>query len=293
MDLSSLEIFRAVALEHSVTRAAQRLQRAQSNVTTRIRQLEDELGVQLFLRDGKRMTLTDRGRAFLDYSERLLALADEARQAMHPKQPSGRLRLGSMESTAASRLPGPLASFHGRCPEVELEVSTGTSQALVQAVLARRLDCALVAWPRGANQWRDEAAGMGLEALPVFEEELLLVLPVNHPPVEGPADVQVRGLAGFAEGCSYRQIAERWLSADGGPMPQVQQVGSYHAILACVAAGSCVGILPHSVLELLRQPPLLRQVPLMRVETLLVWRQGYSTAAFEVFRETLARQIAP
>lgn len=288
MDLSSLEIFRAVALEHSVTRAAQRLQRAQSNVTTRIRQLEEELGALLFLRDGKRMTLTDRGQAFLDYSERLLALADEARQAMHPQRAGGRLRLGSMESTAASRLPVPLASFHRRCPDVELEVSTGTSQALVDAVLARRLDCALVAWPRDKGPWRDEVAGMGLEALPVFEEELLLVLPASHPPVKGPADVQVRGLAGFAVGCTYREIAERWLSGDGRPMPQVQQVGSYHAILACVAAGSCVGILPRSVLELLREPPLLRQLPLMRVETLLVWRQGYATAAFETFREALA-----
>ncbi|WP_342246885.1 LysR family transcriptional regulator [Pseudomonas sp. OTU5201] len=288
MDLSSLEIFRAVALEHSVTRAAQRLQRAQSNVTTRIRQLEEELGTPLFLRDGKRMTLTDRGQAFLDYSERLLALADEARQAMQPQLPGGRLRLGSMESTAASRLPGPLARFHGQCPEVELEVSTGTSQALMDAVLARRLDCALVAWPQSKVSWREEIAAMALEARPVFEEELLLILPASHPQVAGPGDVQVRGLAGFAEGCTYRQIAENWLSAEGLPPPKVQQVGSYHAILACVAAGSCVGILPRSVLELQREPPLLRQIPLMRVETLLVWRQGYATASFEAFRETLA-----
>ncbi|MDH4569140.1 LysR family transcriptional regulator [Pseudomonas sp. BN414] len=284
MDLSSLEIFRAVALEHSVTRAAQRLQRAQSNVTTRIRQLEEELGTPLFLREGKRMTLTDRGQAFLEYSERLLALADEARQAMHPLQPGGRLRLGSMESTAASRLPVPLARFHGQCPDVELEVSTGTSQALLEGVLARRLDCALVAWPKG----QEEVAAMGLEAQPVFLEELLLVLPAGHPLVKEPSDVQVRGLAGFAEGCTYRQIAENWLSGESRPLPTVQQVGSYHTILACVSAGSCVGILPRSVLELQREPPPLQQVPLMQVETLLVWRQGYSTAAFEAFRQVLS-----
>ncbi|MBF3225261.1 LysR family transcriptional regulator, partial [Pseudomonas aeruginosa] len=97
MDLSSLEIFRAVAHEASVTRAAQQLQRAQSNVTTRIRQLEEDLGVELFLRDGKRMSLTERGSEFLAYAEQLLALADEARQSMHPAEPGGRLRLGSME----------------------------------------------------------------------------------------------------------------------------------------------------------------------------------------------------
>lgn len=126
MDLSSLEIFRAVAHEASVTRAAQQLQRAQSNVTTRIRQLEEDLGVELFLRDGKRMSLTERGSEFLAYAEQLLALADEARQSMHPAEPGGRLRLGSMESTAASRLPALLASYHKACPRVALEVSTGT-----------------------------------------------------------------------------------------------------------------------------------------------------------------------
>ena len=109
MDLTSLALFRAVALEQSVTRAAQSLQRAQSNVTTRIQQLEEELGASLFLREGKRMRLTEQGQAFLAYAEQLLALADEARQALHPAQPSGRLRLGSMESTAAARLPEPLA----------------------------------------------------------------------------------------------------------------------------------------------------------------------------------------
>ncbi|TLJ17613.1 LysR family transcriptional regulator, partial [Pseudomonas aeruginosa] len=69
------------------------LQRAQSNVTTRIRQLEEDLGVELFLRDGKRMSLTERGSEFLAYAEQLLALADEARQSMHPTEPGGRLRL--------------------------------------------------------------------------------------------------------------------------------------------------------------------------------------------------------
>ncbi|MBW6280703.1 LysR family transcriptional regulator, partial [Pseudomonas aeruginosa] len=144
MDLSSLEIFRAVAHEASVTRAAQQLQRAQSNVTTRIRQLEEDLGVELFLRDGKRMSLTERGSEFLAYAEQLLALADEARQSMHPAEPGGRLRLGSMESTAASRLPALLASYHKACPRVALEVSTGTSRALFDGVRARRLDLSLI-----------------------------------------------------------------------------------------------------------------------------------------------------
>ncbi|HCI3977288.1 TPA: LysR family transcriptional regulator [Pseudomonas aeruginosa] len=281
MDLSSLEIFRAVAHEASVTRAAQRLQRAQSNVTTRIRQLEEDLGVELFLRDGKRMSLTERGSEFLAYAEQLLALADEARQSMHPAEPGGRLRLGSMESTAASRLPALLASYHKACPRVALEASTGTSRALFDGVRARRLDCALVAAGPG---WAGELDGSGLRGEPLFREELLMILPAEHPPVHDVAEVRLRTLAGFARGCTYRQLAEDSL---GTPLT-VQEVGSYHAILACVAAGACVGVLPRSVLQLLGTPPL-RSLPLAEVDTWLVWREGYATAAFERWRGVLGQ----
>ncbi|KSF41835.1 LysR family transcriptional regulator NmoR [Pseudomonas aeruginosa] len=281
MDLSSLEIFRAVAHEASVTRAAQWLQRAQSNVTTRIRQLEEDLGVELFLRDGKRMSLTERGSEFLAYAEQLLALADEARQSMHPAEPGGRLRLGSMESTAASRLPALLASYHKACPRVALEVSTGTSHALFDGVRARRLDCALVAAGPG---WAGELDGSGLRGEPLFREELLMILPAEHPPVHDVAEVRLRTLAGFARGCTYRQLAEDSL---GTPLT-VQEVGSYHAILACVAAGACVGVLPRSVLQLLGTPPL-RSLPLAEVDTWLVWREGYATAAFERWRGVLGQ----
>ncbi|MBG4771201.1 LysR family transcriptional regulator [Pseudomonas aeruginosa] len=281
MDLSSLEIFRAVAHEASVTRAAQRLQRAQSNVTTRIRQLEEDLGVELFLRDGKRMSLTERGSEFLAYAEQLLALADEARQSMHPAEPGGRLRLGSMESTAARRLPALLASYHKACPRVALEVSTGTSRALFDGVRARRLDCALVAAGPG---WAGELDGSGLRGEPLFREELLMILPAEHPPVHDVAEVRLRTLAGFARGCTYRQLAEDSL---GTPLT-VQEVGSYHAILACVAAGACVGVLPRSVLQLLGTPPL-RSLPLAEVDTWLVWREGYATAAFERWRGVLGQ----
>ncbi|MBG4252040.1 LysR family transcriptional regulator [Pseudomonas aeruginosa] len=281
MDLSSLEIFRAVAHEASVTRAAQQLQRAQSNVTTRIRQLEEDLGVELFLRDGKRMSLTERGSEFLAYAEQLLALADEARQSMHPAEPGGRLRLGSMESTAASRLPALLASYHKACPRVALEVSTGTSRALFDGGRARRLDCARVAAGPG---WAGELDGSGLRGEPLFREELLMILPAEHPPVHDVAEVRLRTLAGFARGCTYRQLAEDSL---GTPLT-VQEVGSYHAILACVAAGACVGVLPRSVLQLLGTPPL-RSLPLAEVDTWLVWREGYATAAFERWRGVLGQ----
>ena len=280
MDFVALEIFCAVAAEGSVTRAAERLQRVQSNVTTRVRQLEDTLGSALFLREGKRMALTPEGQIFLGYAQQLLALANESRQALHPTQPQGRLRLGAMESTAASRLPGPLAHFHGQWPAVALELSTGPSQDLLERLRAHALDAVLVAWPP------DQPSDAALDAVPVFREELLLVLPAGHAPLHGPQDVQPATLAVFEPGCTYRRIAQQWLAARTPPV-QLLELGSYHAILACVAAGNCVGVVPRSVLELARTPPAMHLHPLQSMDTLLVRRAGYRSAALDALQQTL------
>src|SRR5689334_1978194 len=98
MDLGDLRIFTAVVRAGGVTRAAERLNRVQSNVTTRIRQLERDLGVDLFIRQGKRLHLAPAGRLLLDYADRLLALAEEAQHAVQDARPRGVLRLGAMES---------------------------------------------------------------------------------------------------------------------------------------------------------------------------------------------------
>jgi DNA-binding transcriptional LysR family regulator len=147
MDLSDLRIFSAVVRHGGVTRAAERLHRVQSNVTTRIRQLEDDLGVSLFIRAGNRLHLAPAGQVLLDYADRLLTLADDARSAVQDPRPRGIFRLGAMESTAAVRLPGPLTEYNRRHPEVTLELRTGNPTQLATAILVGELDAALVAEP--------------------------------------------------------------------------------------------------------------------------------------------------
>src|SRR6476619_7437834 len=100
MDLIALQIFKTVAEVGGITRAAARLHRVQSNVTTRVKQLEASLGVQLFHR--RRRELSAEGRTLLAYAERLLALSSEARAALRSGAPRGVLRVGSLESTAAT-----------------------------------------------------------------------------------------------------------------------------------------------------------------------------------------------
>src|SRR5215216_2496914 len=174
MDLSDLKIFSAVVREGSVTRAAEHLHRVQSNVTTRVRQLEEDIGVSLFLREGKRLHLSPAGQVLLDYADRLLALADEARNAVQDPRPRGIFRLGAMESTAAVRLPGPVSEYHRRYPEVVLELRTGNPPALCKAILAGEIDAALVTLP---------IAEALFEKVAVFQEEPVIVSAAHTPAI--------------------------------------------------------------------------------------------------------------
>ena len=103
MDLSELLIFKTVAEEGGIIRAARKLHRVQSNVTTRIKQLETSIGAQLFFRDRQRLVLSPRGQTLLAYADKLLRLADEARTVVSGQSPSGALRLGALESTSRCR----------------------------------------------------------------------------------------------------------------------------------------------------------------------------------------------
>src|SRR5690606_38018566 len=112
IDLSSLEVFRAVVEEGGIIRASERLNRVQSNVTTRIKQLERRLGLQLFRKQGRKLVLSAEGEILLAYAQRLFRLADEAESELRGGQPVGAFRIGSLESTAGSRLAPILSRFH-------------------------------------------------------------------------------------------------------------------------------------------------------------------------------------
>lgn len=291
MDLESLTIFCAVASELSITLAAARLGRVPSNVTTRIQQLEADIGAELLVRSGKRIALSAAGERFLDYAKRLLALEQEARHVVTGGVDGGSLRIGSMESTAASRLPSLLAGYHVRYPATRLELSTGPSRPLLEQVRTGPIDCAFVALPPalGGVAALEE---LGLAAQIIWREELRLLLPASQAHTRRPADVEIRSLAAFPQGCTYRGIAEEQLGIAASTRWRVQEMTSYHAMIACVAAGACVTLLPASVLALSAASSLLPTLPAGHCDTVLVWRAGYDAPAFRHLREQTSAQIA-
>lgn len=279
MDSESLRIFCAVASELSITQAALRLGRAPSNVTTRIQQLEADIGTNLLVRTGKRLTLSAAGERFLDYAQRLLALENEARHVVTGGRQGGALRIGSMESTAASRLPAVLAGYHAAHPTTRLTLSTGPSRALLEQVRTGRLDCAFLALP-ASLRGSEALSELGLRSRPVWREEMLLLLPASESRARRAGDIQTRVLAAFPLGCTYRALAEALLGTAGAVDWTVLEMASYHAMIACVAAGSCVTLLPKSVLALTSAPDTLKTLKAGNVDTSLLWHEGFEAPAF-------------
>ncbi|WP_268800865.1 putrescine utilization regulator PtrR [Pseudomonas huanghezhanensis] len=274
MDLTQLELFKAVAEEGSITGAAQRLHRVPSNLTTRIKQLEQELGVDLFIREKLRLRLSATGWTFLGYTQRILELVEEARQATSGSEPQGIFTLGSLESTAAVRIPGLLADFHQRYPKVELALSTGPSGDMIDGVVSGRLNAAFVDGPLRHPD---------LEGSELFEEEMVLITPSSHTPVSRAQDVNGKTVYAFRQNCSYRRHFESWFKADLATPGKIFEMESYHGMLACVTAGAGVAMVPRSMLDSMPGGRNVNVYPLSDafryLNIWLAWRRGQRSPA--------------
>lgn len=273
IDLESLEIFRAVVQEGGVIRAASKLNRVQSNVTTRIKQLEQRLGRTLFRRQGRGLVLSPEGELLLTYAQRLFRLADEAESELKSGRAMGVFRIGSLESTAGSRLAPILSRFHRQHPGVVVELVTGTTGALLQRVANFEIEAAFVSEPFTPGT---------LASRKVFEEELVLITGEDVRTLRRASDLAGMTLIAFANGCSYRKRIEEWLGASALMPARTLEFASYQAMIACVAAGTGYAIVPRSLLATVRSAQAVRQHELparvRRNRTHLVWQGTPSTS---------------
>ena len=238
MDLNELRIFKAVAEEESMSRAAERLNCVQSNVTARIRQLEERLNVTLFHRKSRGVALTPAGRVLLDYAGRIMALVSEAERIVQEREPlGGSLIIGALETTAAVRLPPILAEYHRRFPSVELQLVTGTALDLIQRILDFRLDGTFV---DGSIDHPD----LVVEECFVEENVLLYLAGQDAFPKERPVNILA-----FPIGCFYRKQLEVWLHQSGLIPYRIMEFSTIETIIGCVSAGMGITFLPRSVLS--------------------------------------------
>lgn len=286
LDLESLAIFRTVVEEGGIIRAAEKLHRVPSNVTTRIRQLEEFLGVRLFRREGRGLSLSAEGETLLNYSQRLLRLADEAVNELRSGVPQGSFRLGSLESTAGSRLAPILSRYHAENPGVVVELTTGTTGGLFNKVMNFEIEAAFVSEPFTAAE---------VESLPVFQEQLVLITSKEIREVQSAQDLGGSTVIAFPQGCSYRKRLEEWLGSANVMPKRALEFASYQGIIACVAAGTGFAIVPQSVLEALQATEKVNQHALPErisaSRTHLVWRGHPSVALERLIKQLEGRHL--
>jgi LysR family transcriptional regulator, cell division regulator len=280
VELRDLRVFSTVAKEGSITKAAQQLDYVQSNVTSRIQQLETELGTSLFYRHSRGVSLTSAGETLLQYANQVLHLCAEAEKAVRDRAtPRGPLRIGSMETTAAVRLPAVLATYHRQYPEVDLSLQTGTTDDLIHAVLERDLDGAFIAGKIDHPELAQDT---------VVTEELVVISNSNEDLIDMFQDFRRRTLLVFRTGCSYRAKLEQWLSFEGIVPAKVMELGTLDGILGCVEAGLGISLLPKSVVMQKQHsaPLFLHEIPEQFgiVPTVFIRRQdALLTSAFREF----------
>lgn len=174
MELRHLRYCLALAEVQNFTRAAQRVHVTQSTLSHQIRQLEDELGIDLFHRHGKRVTITESGRAFVDQMTPLIESIDAAVAGLKsvPEELTGELRIAATHSFNVQLIPQCLAEFMLRFPRVKLVVEELSGDRIAAGLETGDLDLGVAYRP---------AVPRGLWFEPLFNEELSLIVAPNHP----------------------------------------------------------------------------------------------------------------
>ncbi|GLI02493.1 LysR family transcriptional regulator [Phytohabitans aurantiacus] len=271
MELRHLEYFVAVAEERNFTRAAARVHISQSGVSAQIRQLERELGAELFDRSARAVTLTVAGKAALDHARAALAAAGAVRQAVSEVTGvlRGRLAVGMVIGCTITPLFDALAAFRQAHPGVEISVREDNSDLLVAGVHDGALDLALV----GAAAPPD-----GLESLTIVSERLVAAFPAGHP-LAGRSRVRLRDVLAhpvvcMPPGTGLRTVFDAACARQGREPAVAAQASAADAIADLAARGLGVGILSESMSEAYRDRLTARVIADVASPTLLAfgWR---------------------
>ena len=240
MDADDFRIVEAVARNGSMSRAAAELNMVQSNVTSRIRVLEEELGVPLFIRHSRGVEPSEAGLRLLSYAKEIGSLMKEARTAVKEDGiPKGRLRIGSTETSVGLWLPRLAAKYAKKFPQVELSITTGSTTPLIDQVLERQLDGAFVSGPVSHEKLSEE---------PILDEQLVLVSPTTVRHLDDLARVEDLRIIVAQKDCSYRHRLDSFLG-EMGIKHTVMEFSSLDAIITCISAGVGITLLPAALVD--------------------------------------------
>lgn len=293
MELRQLEIFRVLAEELNFTRTASLVGTVQSNVTTQIRGLEDELGVVLFERLGKQVRLTENGLRLRRYAQQVLNLVEEAKEMVSAREePAGTLRIGTPESVLAYRLPRVIETMRARYPRIAMEFRTMSCPMLMAEAERGGVDLMTTIVEEcedGRLEWQELCA----------EEMVLVAQPRSALALRrgvGPKDLAGETLLLTEEDCGYRLKLLRILAAAGVNPESRMTFTSVEAIKQCAANGLGVALLPRitvvAELEAGRLAALRWKGAGLEMRTLIGWHKDkWMSPAMEAFVAVVNEQI--
>ena len=232
MDSSLLKVFVEVARENSITKAANKLNFAQSNVTSRIKQLEKSLGFALFHRVPKGVILSKEGEKLYPYAVEIVKKVELATFSMKNIDNQEHLIIGSTESNATTRIVPFLVQLHSDFPNMSLELITNTTREITKELLDYKVDIAFIS---GIPKHSD------LIVLNKIDEEIVIVEPKT-----GDAP---NVFLSFKNGCAYNEFGQTYLKNSSNEDFKTLEFGNYEIILGCVKAAMGKSLLPLSIVK--------------------------------------------
>jgi DNA-binding transcriptional LysR family regulator len=293
MEVRQLQIFRILAEELNFTRTAERVHTVQSNVTAQIKALEEELGVPLFDRLGRRVTLTDAGHRFLPFAEQALSAMEKGQRAVTAgAEPSGPLRISAPESIVTYRLARLLRTFRRRFPHVELIFRPHLDNTLVVELETGKIDMVI--------EMREAISNSAFQSMPLRTERIFLLAHGSHPlcshRIVKPADLAGQTLLLTEQGCGYRAKLDRVMAMQNIRAGHVTEFASVEAIKQCVAAGMGLALLPAiAVAREIRQhqfKALHWAGPSLDIPTHILWHKDkWVSPAMAAFRDLVKETV--
>ena len=270
MNTHDLKIFEAVAASGSFTRAAEAMFTVQSNVTARIKNLEEEFGAALFNRTSRKVTLTSAGETLMHYSKQIDHLVQEAKKDMEKSnQVSGQLKIGCIETTMAFKVPDMLSRFAEAYPDVDLEFKSEMRSDLISDVINYKLDAAFVSAPINVPE---------LDQLHIKEEQLVIFASTKAPELKILLAAQPVKIIVFDQGCVFRARLESWLNSKGIIQYKSTVLNSLDGIVNFVEAGLGISILPAELIAQYYKGRNLKSFPLNKelgtMSTVLIYRKN-------------------
>ena len=288
MELRQLATFRLLATTLNFTRTAIALNYVQSNVTAQIQALEEELGVRLFDRLGKRVALTDVGERLFRYAEQILDLADEMHKVASTEEDiMGTLVISAPQSLCTYRLPKLLYTFRSCYPQVSVQFRPSPVADLRRLVSEGMLDIAFVL--------EEPVHSTQLTVKSLCLEPLYVIAMPSHPLVGldhiKPADIEGETVLLTESGCSYRALFEHSLAVAGVKPATTLEFSSVEAIKQCVMLGMGISILPEMAISEELEQGKLAVIPWIlpdaQIFTQMVWhKEKWLSPAFRAFIES-------